>query len=51
MNFQMDVIKFEFVPYTVQENNYPGDVPVIENEYKPILHGEVPLFNVRRAMN
>lgn len=42
---KMDVIKFEFVPYTVQENNYPGDVPVIENEYKPILHGEVPLFN------
>ncbi|XP_042888822.1 hemolymph clottable protein-like [Penaeus japonicus] len=42
---KIDVIKFEFVPYTVLENNYPSDVLVVENEYKPILHGEVPLFN------
>lgn len=33
--------------YTVLENNYPCDVLIVDNEYKPILQGEVPLFNVR----
>ncbi|XP_069996102.1 hemolymph clottable protein, partial [Penaeus vannamei] len=42
---KIDVIQSEVVPFTVLENNYPCEVLLTENEYKPILHGEVPLFN------
>lgn len=44
--FQINVIQTEVIPYTVLETNFPCEVLITENLYKPILHGEVPLFNV-----
>ncbi|XP_047490877.1 hemolymph clottable protein-like [Penaeus chinensis] len=42
---KIDVFQTEVVPYTVLETNYPCEVLITDNLYKPILHGEFPLFN------
>ncbi|XP_042893721.1 hemolymph clottable protein-like [Penaeus japonicus] len=45
---KINVFQSKITSYTVLENNYPCDVLIVDNEYKPILQGEVPLFNDKR---